>query len=80
MGDADRICKPVAGTLARATWMARPAAQLLMSMYEANGEPCTADPRRVLARAIERLRERGFNPVMAAEIEFYLLSRDERGA
>lgn len=80
VGDADRICEPVSGTLSRATWMTRPTAQLLMSMYQHNGEPCAADPRHVLARAVERLHERGFRPVMAAEIEFHLLSRDEHGA
>lgn len=80
VGDADRLCKPVPGTLARATWMKRPGAQLLMSMYEADGTPTAADPRHVLARAIDRLKQVGLRPVMAAEIEFYLLTRDAQGA
>jgi glutamine synthetase len=80
VGDADRLCKPVVGTLARATWMSRPTAQLLLSMYDANGEPTASDPRHALARAIERLQGFGLKPVMAAEIEFYLLARDAQGA
>jgi glutamine synthetase len=79
VGDADRICRPVPGTLARATWMSRPGAQVLLSMFDADGTPTAADPRHALARAIKQLRQRGLNPVMAAEIEFYLLGRDDQG-
>jgi glutamine synthetase len=78
-GDADRICRPVPGTLARANWMSRPGAQVLMTMYEANGQPCTADPRHALARCVQRLEQMGLRPVVAAEIEFYLVTRDARG-
>jgi len=79
VGDADRICRPVAGTLARATWMSRPGAQVLMTMYDADGQPSGADPRHALARAVERLQQLGLRPVVAAEIEFYLLARDAQG-
>jgi glutamine synthetase len=79
VGDADRICRPVPGTLSRATWMKRPGAQVLMSMFDADGAPTAADPRHALARAIEALTRCGLTPVMAAEIEFYLLERDAQG-
>ncbi|MBM4234381.1 MAG: glutamine synthetase [Gammaproteobacteria bacterium] len=72
-GDADFICRPVPGTLSRAPWLARPTAQLMLSMYALDGTPAPADPRHVLARAIERLRARGLRPVLAVELEFYLL-------
>lgn len=79
VGDADRICRPVPGTLVRANWMSRPGAQVLMTMYETNGQPCTADPRHALARSVERLQQLGLRPVVAAEIELYLVSRDAQG-
>jgi glutamine synthetase len=79
-GDADRLCKPVHGTLARATWMSRPTAQVLLSMYESDGTRTASDPRHTLARAIERLQGAGLRPVLAAEIEFYLLARDAHDA
>ncbi|MBM4198308.1 MAG: glutamine synthetase [Gammaproteobacteria bacterium] len=72
-GDADLICRPVPGTLSRAPWLARPTAQLMLSMYALDGTPAPADPRQVLARAIERVRARGLRPVLAVELEFYLL-------
>lgn len=72
-GDADLVCRPVAGTLARAPWLTRPTAQLMLEMYTIEGSPAPADPRYVLARAIERLQARGLPPVLAVELEFYVL-------
>jgi glutamine synthetase len=79
VGDADQCCRPVAGTLARASWLARPTAQLLGTMFELDGRPARADPRHVLARVVARLQERGYTPVVAVELEFYLLERGGDG-
>jgi glutamine synthetase len=79
VGDADQCCRPVAGTLARIDWLARPTAQLLGTLYELDGRPARADPRQVLARVVSRLQERGYTPVVAVELEFYLLERDGDG-
>ena len=72
-GDADLICRPVAGTLARAPWLARPTAQVILSMYAEDGTPAPADPRHVLARAMAGLLRRGLRAVLAVELEFYVL-------
>lgn len=78
-GDADLLCRPVAGTLVRAPWLARPTAQVMLSMYTLDGQPAPADPRHVLARAIERLCVRGLTPVLAIELEFYVLNEGAAG-
>ena len=75
VGDADQCCRPVAGTLRRAPWHGRPTAQVLGTMYELDGSPARADPRHVLARVVERCRVAGYLPVIAVELEFYLLER-----
>lgn len=72
-GDADRCCRPVNGTLVTSPWKARPMGQLLMTMFEEDGTPFFADPRQVLARVCKRLSELGLTPVVALEMEFYLL-------
>lgn len=79
VGDADQCCRPVPGSLGRASWLTRPTAQVLGSLHELDGRPAKADPRHVLARAIDRLRQRGLTPVIAVELEFYLLQRDGTG-
>lgn len=73
-GDADLLCRPVPGTLRPAPWLARPTAQVMMSMYTLDGAPAAADPRHALARAASRLEARGFRAVLAVELEFYLLA------
>jgi glutamine synthetase len=78
-GDADMVCRPVAGTLTRAPWLEAPTAQLMLSMYTPAGAPADADPRHALARAEQRLRALGLQPVLACEIEFYLLRPDPQG-
>ena len=72
-GDADLICRPVAGTLARAPWLSRPTAQVMLSMYTLSGEPASADPRHALVRAVSRIKGGGMRPVLAVELEFYVL-------
>ncbi|HZF15894.1 MAG TPA: glutamine synthetase family protein [Steroidobacteraceae bacterium] len=80
VGDADKLCRPVAGTLQRAAWLERPTAQLMLTMYELDGRPAAADPRHALVRAVERFAALGYTPVMACEIEFYLVrDRDGKG-
>lgn len=79
VGDADRLCRPIPGTLVCAPWMSRPGAQVLLTMFEMDGQPCFADPRHALARSVERLQRLGLRPVVAAEIEFYLVARDAQG-
>lgn len=72
-GDADNLAFPIAGSLRRASWKSVPTAQLLLSLWKHDGSPHVADPRHVLAGVVARLRSAGFVPVVAAELEFYLV-------
>ena len=74
-GDPDEIGKPVTGTLVTSPWAQLPTAQVMVSMQALNGEPYYFEPRNVLARVIERFNEIGLSPVVAFELEFYLLDR-----
>jgi glutamine synthetase len=77
-GDADMCARPIAGTLKRSPWLSAPTGQLLLTMFDGAGAPAAADPRHVLVRAVERFAQLGLRPVVACEIEFYLL-KDEGG-
>lgn len=72
-GDPDMICRPIAGTTATVPWANRPTAQTMVSMYDVRGMPYFADSRHVLERAAEPLARMGLRPVVAIELEFYLL-------
>ena len=79
-GDADQICRPIPGRLHRAPWQKSPTGQVLMAMHDSGGNPYFADPRCVLAAVAGRFREFGVTPVVAVELEFYLIDRlRERG-
>ncbi|MFJ2320432.1 glutamine synthetase, partial [Pseudomonas sp. NPDC087817] len=76
IGDADRICYPIPGTLSIEPWQKRPTAQLLMTMHELEGEPFFADPREVLANVVRKFDEMGLTICAAFELEFYLIDQD----
>ena len=75
-GDADRICLPVAGSLAPVPWLGPEVAQMQVSMYEHDGRPFHGDPRHVLAGVLRHFSDLGLTPVMAVELEFYLVDRE----
>ncbi len=72
-GDPDGICFPVPGTLSRVTWLSRPTAQVLLQMKNPDGTGFFADPRQVLANVLERYAKLKLTPVVATELEFYLI-------
>ncbi len=74
-GDADRVCWPVPSTLRPTPWQPRPMAQLFMSMYEEDGRPFFCDPRHVLKSVVDRFTALGLRPVIAVEMEFYLIDQ-----
>lgn len=77
-GDADRLARPVPGTLMPVPWKTEPSAQVLLSLYELDGAPSAYDPRAVLARVVDALKADGLHPVAAVELEFYLVRGDWR--
>lgn len=82
VADADCWTYPLPGSLTLQPWRAVPTGQLQVSMHPTQGLPATpGDPRHVLARTIDALKADGYHPVMAVELEFYLLDkqRDANG-
>lgn len=76
IGDEDRICRPIPGTLRPIPWQAKPMAQCLIQMEDGNGGLFEANPRQVLKRVVDRYKAKGLTPVVAVELEFYLLDAE----
>lgn len=72
-GDADRVARPIAGRLTPAPWLGADVAQVPLTMYELDGKPHDLDPRHVLQRVIDRYTGDGLVPVVACELEYYLV-------
>jgi glutamine synthetase len=76
-GDPDGTAWPIAGTLVRVPWARRPTAQVQLELRSAGDDaPLWWDPRVVLADVIARCRAAGLHPVVACELEFYLIAPD----
>ena len=81
-GDPDAIVRPVPGTLKPVPWNPGHAQVLAEPTNAATGERFWYDPRGVLEQTVGILHEAGLRPVVAAELEFYLIdpARAEDGA
>lgn len=80
-GDPDAFATPLAGMLAPVPWNGGGYAQVLCELRRAgDGEGFWYDPRRILQGVVERFRELDLQPVVAAELEFYLLAPDRSDA
>jgi glutamine synthetase len=77
-GDPDAFGTPVAGRLAPVPWSVAPVAQSLLSM-RTGSTPLWFDSRQILADVVARCRADGLHPVVACELEFYLLRLGDDG-
>ncbi len=74
-GDPDEQVSVIPGTLAPVPWAEYPTAQAMMTLHGANGTPYYFEPRNVLRRVLERFAQTDLNPVVAFELEFYLIDQ-----
>ena len=75
-GDPDLPVFGVSGTMARVPWATLNTAQIIGTMQEDDGQPFFGDPRNVLLNALKPLSDMGLTPVVAVELEFYLLDTE----
>ncbi|EPX86671.1 glutamate--putrescine ligase [Rubellimicrobium thermophilum DSM 16684] len=73
IGDPDGILKPTERGYVPMPWLPVPTALLPMWMFREDGTPFEGDPRHALRVVIERYAARGLTPVVATELEFYLV-------
>ncbi len=75
-GDPDVRARIVPGSLAPVPWAKVPTGQAMLELSELDGTSYYLDAREVLKRALQPLKELGLKPVMATELEFYLVEHD----
>ena len=69
----DMYLKPALDGVRRVPWYEEPTAEVICDCYYLDDSPVDLAPRHVLKRVLELYRERGWNPVVAPELEFYLV-------
>ncbi|PLR40768.1 glutamine synthetase [Chimaeribacter californicus] len=75
LGEPDNVCMPIPGTLVPSAADPEHIGQLLLTMVDEDGTPFDVEPRNVLNNVWQALRRRGLFPVVAVELEFYLIDR-----
>ena len=74
IGDPDGILRPTERGYVPMPWLQTPSALLPMWMFEEDGlTPFAGDPRHALKAVVDRFAARGLTPVVATEMEFYLV-------
>ncbi len=61
-------------TLRPVPWLDDPTASVFMDCYHRDGSPVAKSPRSVLRNVLAKYEARGWVPIVAPEVEFYLLS------
>ena len=79
-GDPDEVGLPLPATLVPAPWAQLPTAQVMVSLHSLAGVPYYFEPRNVLRRVLERFGELNLRPVVAFELEFFLLAAGDHPA
>lgn len=72
-GDADGICEHTGRPASLVNWTERPTAFVQLWTLNEDGSPFAGDPRRALAAIVARFADRGLTPVVATELEFYIV-------
>ncbi len=72
--DPDMELKPDAATLRYVPWSEDLTAQIIFDCYTPEGMPVDTAPRNVLKRVLALYDELGWEPVVAPEMEFYLVA------
>ena len=71
--DIDMVLKPDPNTIRMLPWAREPSAQVIHDCYDMDDNPIEFAPRQVLRRVLDRYAAEGWKPVIAPELEFYLL-------
>ncbi|MBB1161154.1 glutamine synthetase family protein [Aquariibacter albus] len=74
--DRDMHLRPDPSTVRLVPWAADPTAQVLHDCYDRDGTLVPYAPRSVLRRVCELYAAEGWQPIVAPELEFYLVARN----
>ncbi|WP_312526154.1 glutamine synthetase family protein [Paracoccus sp. (in: a-proteobacteria)] len=72
-GDPDGVLLPTERGFMPMPWLDAPTGLLPLWMFHDDGRPYDGDPRQALARVVDRYKAAGLTPVVATELEFFLI-------
>ncbi len=74
--ERDMILKPDMSTTTAAPWTGDWTLQVIHDAYDRDNVPIPFSPRNVLKRVVQLYHDKGWEPVVAPEMEFFLVARN----
>ena len=76
--ESDMIAKPDPTTFEFLPWQApvRPVARMFCDILEPDGTPYVGDPRYVLKRLLQKIRDQGYTCYIGPELEYFYFEND----
>ncbi|HMQ39985.1 MAG TPA: glutamine synthetase family protein [Paracoccus sp. (in: a-proteobacteria)] len=74
--EPDMILTPDYSTTTAAPWTADFTLQVIHDVYDQQGQPVPVAPRNVLRRVVGLFEAQGWRPIVAPEMEFFLVARN----
>ena len=74
--EKDMTLRPDMSTATAAPWTGDWTLQVIHDAYDRHDQPIPYSPRNVLKRVVQLYRDRGWKPVVAPEMEFFLVARN----
>ncbi|MCT7941066.1 MULTISPECIES: glutamine synthetase family protein [Shewanella] len=75
--DIDFVCVPDENAVFMLPWTVEATAQVIHDCYDRMGNPIELSPRNVLKKVLKLYEDKGWEPVIAPEMEFYLTQRSD---
>jgi glutamine synthetase len=72
----DIYLEPDPETSRMVPWYQEPTAQVICDAFHLNDEPVSISPRHVLKRILQLYKDKGWRPIVAPELEFYLVKKN----
>lgn len=70
--ERDVVLKPDMSTACVVPWSEDPSIQIICDMFNRDGTPLGISPRAVLKKVVDAYHAKGWQPIIAPELEFYL--------
>lgn len=71
--EGDLVLKPDMSTAKAVPWAKEPTLQVIHDLYTRDGKPVNIAPRQVLKNVVDLYTQQGWKPIIAPELEFYLI-------
>lgn len=75
--DIDMVCRPDPSAVYQIPWAIEPTAIVIHDTFDKQGNPIELSPRNVLKKVLKLYADKGWQPIVAPEMEFYLTQRCE---